>query len=305
MGRGIFGDTYALSETVVKAIPLALTGLGVALAFQIGFWNIGAEGQLYAGAIAATAVPLFFPALPRPVMLPLMALAAGLGGGILALLVVLPKVFRNVNEIITSLMLNYVAILLADYLIYGPWKDPKSFNFPLTPLYPPAAQLPTFFGTRVHLGALFVLVAALIMGFVMHRTRWGFELRLLGDSVSAARFAGVNINRYIIVAMLLSGSLAGLAGMTEVSGILHRLQRELSPGYGYSAIIVAWLARLNPWGVVAMAMFLGALFVGGYSLQTAGLSASSVFMLQGGMLFLVLIADVMLEYRFVYRTEER
>ncbi len=304
MARGMFGDAYALSETVVKAIPLALTGLGVAVAFKIGLWNIGAEGQLYMGAVAATAVPLFFPTLPVLVMMPAMIGAAMLAGGVWALLVALPKAYRNVNEIITSLMLNYVAILLAEYLIYGPWKDPAGFNFPLTPMYPKAAQLPLLFGTRVHLGFLLAILAAAVLAVVLTRSRWGFEVRLIGDSLNTARFAGVNISWHLLIAMLVSGGLAGLAGMAEVSGILHRLQRELSPGYGYSAIIVAWLARLNPWGVLVMAVFLGAVFVGGYSLQTAGLSSSSVFMLQGGMLFLVLVADVLLEYRLVFHRSE-
>jgi len=304
MARGILGDVYALSETAVKAIPLALAALGVAVAFRIGFWNIGAEGQLYAGAIGATAIPLFFPALPSLVMLPMMMLASALAGGALAVLAALPRIYRNVNEIITSLMLNYVVILFSDYLIYGPWKDPQSYNFPLTPLYPKAAHLPTFFGTRMHLGAVAALVAAAVLSLLINRSRWGFEVRLLGDSPNAARFAGLNPVRHILVAMLVSGGLAGLAGMTEVSGILHRLQRELSPGYGYAAIIVAWLARLHPWGVLAMAIFLGAVFVGGYSLQTAGLASASVFMLQGGMLFLVLIADVFLERRLVVRRRE-
>ena len=305
MARGIVGDFYAFSETIVKAIPLALAGLGVAVAFRIGFWNIGAEGQLYAGAIAATAIPLFFPSLSSFVMLTMMMFVAALAGGALAVLAALPRLYRNVNEIITSLMLNYVVILFADYLIYGPWKDPQSFNFPLTPLYPRAAHLPTFFGTRMHAGILLVLIAAAALDLLMRRSRWGFELRLLGDSPSAARFVGLSPVRHILVAMIVSGGLAGLAGMTEVAGILHRLQRELSPGYGYSAIIVAWLARLHPWGVVPMSVFLGAVFVGGYSLQAAGLASASVFMLQGGMLFVVLIADVLLEHRLILRRTGR
>jgi general nucleoside transport system permease protein len=301
MARGAFGDAYGVSEVFVKAIPLALAGLGVAVAFRAGLWNIGAEGQIYFGAIGATAVVLVLPHLPTPLMLPLMVMAGALTGGLWALLVAIPRVYRNVSEIITSLMFNYVAILFSDYLIYGPWKDPKAFGFPLTPLFPKAAQLPSYFGTRVHFGLVMALVAAALLHLLLRRTPWGFELRVLGDSTGAARYLGLNIGRHILLAMFLSGALAGLAGMTEVSGILHRLQRDISPGYGYAAIIVAWLGRLSPWGVLVTALLLGALFVGGYSLQAAGLAASSVFMLQGGMLFAVLVAEVLLEYRVVRR----
>ena len=300
MWKGAFGSKYGFSETVVKAIPLMLSGLGVSIAFRMLLWNIGAEGQLYLGAFAASWVALSFPDAPASVLLPAMVLAGFLAGALWALLPALPRAFLGVNEVITTLMLNYVGILWVDYLVYGPWKDPKGFNFPLSRPFSPSAVLPTIGGTRVHLGLVFALVAAAGLHIVLRRLKWGYEIRVIGESPTAARYAGMNIARNILLVMFLSGGLAGLAGMAEVSGITQRLQHGISPGYGYTAIIVAWLAKLNPWAVVAVSFLFGGLLVGGYSIQSAGLPAATVSMLQGAILFFVLGGEILTRYRVVF-----
>ncbi|MDK2820750.1 MAG: ral nucleoside transport system permease protein [Clostridia bacterium] len=297
MFNGAFGSRYGISETIVKAVPLMLAGLGISVAFRMLLWNIGAEGQLYMGAFGASWVALTFPQLPAYIMLPAMFFAGCLMGGLWALI---PAFFRakwEVNEVITTLMLNYVAIFWVDYLVYGPWKDPEGFNFPLTASFSEAATLPTIFGTRVHLGLIFALVSALVLAVILWHTRWGYEIRVIGESARAAHYAGINIKRNIMLVMFLSGALAGLAGMSEVAGIAHRLQHGISPGYGYTAIIVAWLAKLHPFMIILVSFFFGALIVGGYSVQISGVPAATVSMLQGAILFFLLGGELLTYYR--------
>lgn len=300
MFAGAFGSRYGVSETVVKAIPLMLSGLGVALAFRMLLWNIGAEGQLYMGAFAASWVALSHPEWPKPLLLTAMVLAGAVAGGLWGLLPAIPRAYLGVNEVITSLLLNYVAIYWVDYLVYGPWKDPQGYNFPLTPPFSPSAQLPVLGSTRVHLGLVFALVAAAGLYLVLRRLKWGYEIRVIGESPLAARYAGMNIARNILLVMFISGGLAGLAGMAEVSGITHRLQHGISPGYGYTAIIVAWLSKLSPVAIVGVSFLLSALLVGGYSVQTSGLPAATVSMLQGAILFFVLGGDILINYRLKF-----
>jgi len=300
MFRGAFGTRYGLTETVVKAIPLMIAGLGVGLAFRMKLWNIGGEGQLFMGACAATWVALTFAGQPAWVLLPAMFAAAAVGGGLWGLLPAIPRAYLGVNEIITTLMLNYVAILWVDYLVYGPWRDPAGFNFPLTARFTPGAVLPTLGDTRIHAGLLVGFTLALVLYLVLYRTRWGYEIRVIGDSPGAARYAGMRIGRNVLLVMLCSGAICGLAGMIEVSGVAHRLQPGFSPGYGYTAIIIAWLARLNPIAVVVVAFLFGGLLVGGFIVQISGVPATVVAMLQGLILFFVLAGEVVLKYR-VYR----
>jgi len=277
------------SETVVKAIPLTLAALGVSLAFRARLWNIGAEGQFYGGVLVATALALGFPGLPAPVIIPLMVAGGLLGGAIWGLLPGLLRAWLDVNEIISSLMLNYVALLLTDYFIFGPWRDPKGFNFPVTATFSDAARLPVLVtNTRIHLGLVFAIIAAALVWLLVSRTKWGFELKVMGDNLKAARYAGINITRNIVIAFLLSGALAGLAGMSEVTGIAGRLQQNLSPGYGYTAIIIAWLARLNPWAIILVAVLFGGLVSSGFTMQRVGVSSGLVTLLQGIVLFCVL-----------------
>ncbi len=304
MFTGAFGSPFGITETLVKAIPLLLCGLGVAVAYRISVWNIGAEGQFAAGAIAATAVTIYFTDQPAYISIPLMVLFAVAGGGIWGLLTAIPRVYFQVNELISSLMLNYVALLLLDYFVFGPWKDPKGMNFPGTPMFTDAQMLPALGSTRLHLGLVFALAAVLLYALLIRYTRWGYELRLTGANPEAAKNAGIRISRHILLVMLISGGLAGLAGMAEVSGVAHRLMYGISPGYGYTAIIVAWLAKLNPIGLVVSSFLFGGLIVGGYSVQTIGLPSSISSMLQGAILFFLIAGDMLAKVR-VRRSMEK
>jgi simple sugar transport system permease protein len=267
-------------------------------------WNIGAEGQLYLGAIFATWAALFLaPGAPGWLLVSLMIIAGMIGGGLWGLIPGALRAYFGASEIITSLMLNYVAILFSDYLIHGPWRDSQAFGFPGSASFPDAAWLPNWGTTRVHLGLLFGLVAAVLLWFLLRRTRWGYEISVMGENPRAALYAGMPMTRTILLVMALSGALAGLAGMSEVAGIGHQLQRNLSPGYGYAAIIVAWLARLHPFGAVLVAFLLAALTVGGDQLQmTIGLPAAIAPMLQGTILFFLLGGDILTRYRLVKRS---
>lgn len=299
MFLGAFGSKYSLSETMVKAIPLMLCGLGVSIAFRMLFWNIGAEGQLAVGGIAAAGVALFWAErLPAALLLPAMFVAGFVAGALWGLVPALLKAFIRVNEIITTLMMNYIAILWVEYLFYGPWKDPAGYGFPGTAQFPEAGWLPRLPGTRLHLGLAFAIVAAIFIWLVLGRTKWGYEIRVIGENPRAATYAGISLMRNIILVMILSGGLAGLAGMAEVSGISHRLQKGLTVGYGYTAIIVAWLGKLNPWGVLLVAILLAGLLVGGDQIQiTMQLPAAVALILQGAILFFMLGGELFARYR--------
>lgn len=297
------GQFYSLTETLVKAVPLMFTGLSVAIAFRMRFWNIGAEGQLVLGGVSAAAVALFFPTLfpflpeSRWFYLPMMIIAGVLAGAIWGLIPALLKSYLKVNEIITTLMLNYIAILWYQQLFQINWKDPQGFGFPGSAVFGEFAWLPRLSG-RLHWGLILAVVAAAFVWVVMDRTRWGYEIRLIGENDTAARYAGVSLARNIVLVMLLSGGLAGLAGMVEVSAIAHRLQEGLDVGNGFTGIIVAWLGKLNPWGALLWAFLLAMLFVGGDQIQiTMGLPASVALVLQGAILIFVLGGDIFTRYR--------
>ncbi len=440
MFAGALGGRYAFSETLLKATPIILCALGVSIAFRMLFWNIGAEGQLAMGGFAAAGVALFvptnYPDLPVWIALLLAFLAAFLAGAVWILVPALLKAFFKVNEIITTLMLNYVAVLWIEYLFYGPWKDPKGYGFPgsaqfikemwlgriqhgwvqpaivlliggvllslgLSLLAAPVARrqawlglisgaitvmlgwlaapylselaivvttfltqgwlLPegagqaatvallwltlslsllmvsvarrglaalqqshytgivnfavaTFLGgmaagqvvllivllagTRVHVGFLIGLAAAAFIWLVLGRTKWGYEIRVIGENPRAAMYAGVNLARNIILVAILSGGLAGLAGFSEVLGVSHRLQKGLTVGYGYTAILVAWLAGLNPWGIIIWGILWAALLVGGDQIQISmNLPAAMAPSLQGLIVFCVLGGQFLITHR--------
>lgn len=290
---GAFGSSFGLTETLVKAIPLMLCGLGVSLAYRIQVWNIGAEGQFVVGAMAATAITVYLPGLPGWVALPVMLLSGLVAGALWGLFTALPKVLFNVNELIISLMLNYVALLGLDFVVFGPWRDPKGMNFPGTPAFTADQTLPVFGDSRLHFGLVLALLAVVLAAVFVQKTRWGYELRLIGANPEAARHAGINLKGHVVLVMLLSGGLAGIAGMAEVSGVAHRLLYGISPGYGYTAIIVAWIARLSPWGIVVSAVLFGGLIVGGYSVQTLGLPSSISSLLQGAVLFFLIAGSIL------------
>lgn len=311
MSAWFSGDIYSVSETLVRATPLILTGLAVAVAFRMKFWNIGAEGQLVMGGLAASGVALFLPAaapwIPQTVFVYglMMGGAAIVAGALWALIPALLKAYLNVNEIIVTLMLNYIAILWYFQLYTSAWKDPDGFGFPGSALFGEFAWLPKFFGTRVHLGLFIGLIAAVGVWVLLDKTRAGYEIRLIGDNPEAARYAGVSIFRNILLVMLVSGGLAGLAGMTEVAGISHKLQQGLAADNGFTAIIVAWVAKLRPWAIVLVSFLLAGLFVGGDQIQLRmGLPSSVAQVVQGVILFFVLGGDIFSRYRLrVYRTE--
>jgi simple sugar transport system permease protein len=304
MVQGAFGSLHDLSEVVVKAIPLMLCGLAVAVAAKIRVWNVGGEGQLVLGGIGAAAVALFLaPRLASPAVLPLMLVAGFASGGLWALLAGILRSKRDVNEILTTLMLNYVAILWSEHLYFGPWRDPMGMGFPGTAMLPDAAWLPRLSGTRIHLGIVLALGAAVLLQTALSRTRWGYEIRVIGESPEAARYARMPINRTILWVMFLSGGLAGLAGMAEVSGIHYRLQQGLAVGYGYTGIIVAWLARLHPAGILLAALLIASVLVGGEQLQAVMHLPSAVgLVLEGTLLFFVLGGDLFSQYRVRWRT---
>jgi general nucleoside transport system permease protein len=306
MARGAFGERYNLSETLVKAIPLMLAALAVGVAFRMLFWNIGAEGQLVSGAIAATWVALFLPeqigGLPGWSYIPLMIMAAFLAGAIWALIPAVMKAYLRVNEIITTLMLNYVALLGMQYLYTGPWKDPRGFGFPGTAQFPREAWLPRLAPElglgRVHYGLIIAIVAAAVIWLLLSQTKWGLEVKVIGKNPVAARYAGMNIARNIVLVMLISGGLAGLAGYSQVAGVAFRLQSGIAVGDGFTAIIVAWLAKLNPLSILLVSILMAGLSTGGDQLQiTMGLPAAVAGILQGSILFFVLGADVFVNYR--------
>ena len=289
---GALGSPFAIEQTIIKAIPLMLTGLGVALAFTMGLWNIGAEGQLVAGALAASWLALTA-SLPTLVMLPGLILLGAAGGAAWAFIPAVLKTFVGVNEIISTLMLNYIALLWVDYMVFGSWADPTAFSFPYSRPFPAQAHFPVLLGD-IHIGLVLALIAALLLAGLLQRTHWGYEIRTIGASLPAARYAGMRVRRNVLLVMAASGALAGLAGVGEVSGVIHRIQQGISPGYGFTAIIIAWVARLNPWAVILVAVLFAALLNGGFVIQTAGVPAAIAYMIQALVLFLVLASEHLL-----------
>lgn len=298
MLKGAFGGGYELAETLVKATPLIIAGLAVGLSFRVALWNIGAEGQIYLGAAAASFVALRADVIPDFLTLPLMGLAAFAAGAVWGGIPGFLRAYLGVSEILTSLMMNYIAVFFVDYLVYGPWKDPKGYGFPLTPAFLEEAHLPAFPGVRLHFGLVIGLLLVFIVWFMMTRTRWGYELRVSGGNPQAARYGGVNLPGTLLLVMALSGGLAGLAGFSEIAGIQHRLQHGFSPGYGYTAIIIAWLSRLNPFGTVLVSVLFGGLLVGSEQLQiSTGLPTAFSYLLQGSLLFFILGGEIFHTYK--------
>jgi general nucleoside transport system permease protein len=286
---GAFGSVYGLSEVVVRAIPLMLCAVATAIPARIGLLNVGAEGQLHAGALATTWGALALGFLPRAPLLPTLVLLGLAGGAAAALVPAVLRLAANVNETISTLLLNYVIVLLVEYAVRGPWKDPMSYNWPFTPEFPEAARLGFYGGTRVHAGLWFALVAIALFYVVLRRTRWGYEIRVLGDNPEAAVRAGISLGRYVLLTMCVGGALAGLAGMAEVCAIQGRLRPGISTGFGYTGFLVSWLALHHPLGIVVMAILLGVLSVGGDLVQISlGLPAATVSIITALIFFVVL-----------------
>jgi len=297
---GSFGGSYPISQTLAAAIPLATIALGTVVAFRVQLWNIGGEGQFYMGAFGATAVELVGgrAGWPAAILLPAMLLAGFAAGAAWALVPAWLRAWHGVSEIITTLMLNYVAILWVNYLVYGPWKDPAGHNFPMSPRFPDNATFARMGDGQLHTGLFVPIVAAAMLVFVLARTRWGYDLRVVGENPEAARYAGINVRSTMLTAMLVSGGMAGVAGMVQVAGIIHLLNGQLSSNYGYTAIIIAWLAQLHPVAVLVVAVLFGALVNGGFAVSQEGIPQALGAVLQGMILFFVLgIGDVFTRYR--------
>lgn len=293
-------EVWSWHELAIKAAPLILIGVGLAICFRSNNWNIGAEGQLIIGAIVGSMIPVMFPDFQTWLTLPLMLLMGMLGGAAYGAIPALLKTRFNTNEILTSLMLVYVAQLVLDWVVRGPWRDPKGFNFPQTIQFSPAATLPEIMpmSGRANWGIAFAIVAALLLWFMLSRMLKGFEVRVLGQSPRAGRFAGFSSSRMVFFAFLISGGLAGLAGICEVSGAIGKLQPTISPGYGFTAIIVAFLGRLNPLGIIFSGLLLALTYLGGEAAQISlGVSDKVVRAFQGILLFFVLAADTLILYR--------
>ena len=267
---GGFGSKFALSETLNRATPLIFTGLAAAVAFRAKFWNIGAEGQLYFGALAATILGTGVVTMPSFLMIPFLFLAGAMAGGLALIGPVLLKSALKVDEVVTTLLLNFVILLFVNYLLEGPLKDPMSMGWPQAASIIDQGVLPALLPrTRLHIGFLVAISAAVMIWALMRYTIWGYEIRAVGANPTAARFSGISINRTVMLVAILSGGLAGMAGITETTGTKGYLTLDLSPGFGYSGIAVAMLANLHPIGVVLSAIFLAGIYVGSDSMSRA------------------------------------
>ncbi len=266
MLRGAFGGKQQLTETILKTGPLLMVGLGLTAAFRARVWNIGGEGQFYMGALFGGVIALAFPDMPSIILLPLMLLAGALGGMLWALIAGLLKVRRGMNEIISTLMLNYIAVLLMQYLVRGPLNDPNGY-LPVSAQFSDNARLPTLFSSRIHVGIILVILLVPAVYFLLWKTPLGFKLRAVGSKASVARYAGIQVERVVLFALSFSGALAGLAGIIEVSTLHTRLKSDISGNYGFSGILVALLGRMHPLGVTFASIFFAALTIGAQSMQ--------------------------------------
>jgi ABC-type uncharacterized transport system permease subunit len=294
------GDLWGLQEITVKMVPLVIIAVGLSFCFRANLWNIGAEGQLVVGAIVGSIIPLATHGTEAGPWVVILALLLGIvGGALYALVPALLRVSLGVNEILTSLMLVYVAQLGLDWLVRGPWRDPKGFNFPQSVVFDPGATLPSLIGDgRLHAGVAIAVVAVLAAWFIFARTLFGFGIRVSGEAPKAARFAGFDANRLVVVSFAVSGGLAGLAGIVEVTGQIGQLKPSISPGYGFTAIIVAFLGRLHPIGIMFGAFVISLTVIGGENAQIMlklPLDLTTVF--QGVLLMCVLAADALVSNR--------
>jgi len=304
IGEASFGNIGVLSDTIVKATPILLTGLACSVAFRMKLWNIGAEGQFIMGAWGAAAVvlfPILAPGTSPWIFIPTMMVAAMAAGAAWGFIPGYLKAKLNVNEIITTLMMNYIAISWVNFWVFAVWSEggfQMSPEFPRTAWLPRllnfAQTIPVFRGLTTHGGFFIGVIAAIILWFMVYRSRWGYEIRLIGDNPRAAKYAGINIARNTIFVMMLSGALAGLGGMSEVTGVVHRLQTSpIAAGYGFTGIIVAWLAKLNPIAIIFVSILFGALLLAGREIQPSGVPK----MIQGIMLVCLIASDFFLRYR--------
>jgi general nucleoside transport system permease protein len=295
--QGSLGSRFAISETLSRATPLMFTGLAAAVAFRARFWNIGAEGQFYLGAIAATLVGTGWVTLPSIVMLPLIFLAGFLGGGGLLLIPAVLKTRIQVDEVVTTLLLNFIVLLLVSYLVEGPLKDPSALGWPQALPVIDQATLPRLMG-RLHLGLIGAVLCAVSVWVLNHRSVLGYRMKAIGANPQAARFVGIPVNWVILATALLSGGLAGMGGVSEVAGLKGYLSLDLSPGFGYTGIIVAMLAQLHPLGVLVAAVFIAAIYVGADAMsRAANLPTYLADVMVSASLLCMLVSILLTQYR--------
>ena len=286
---GPFKSGYWISELILKITPLLLCSLAVTLALKVKFWNIGVEGQFCIGAWAAGGIALIYGGLPEYILLPLMILSGFASGSLWGAIPAVLKVKLKVNEIITTLLMNYVAALWLNHFVYGRWKGRD--GFPYTETFSGSASLPNLLGQRAHIGIFFGIAISISLYFIFGRTRFGYKARVVGENAKAAEYGGINVGVVVLAVMLLSGGIAGLAGMSDVSGIHHRLHPNILLGYGYTGIIIAWLSRSDLLRVLAVSALFGILAVGGDIIQVYQVPNAIVRILQGSIFLSVLAAD--------------
>lgn len=295
---GIIGSSYAISEVFVKATPLILAGLGVAVGFRSGFTNIGAEGQLYMGAIAAACIALGLKGLPAIIMIPLILLAGFLFGGVWSLIPGVLKARFGISDVINTIMFNFIAIGVVGILLRSVLKDPNN-PFPMSETFPQAATMPQLLGSgeRVHAGIIIALIAAFLVWLLVWRTPRGFEMRAVGLNPRACQCSGISVNKNIVISSIISGGLAGLAGVCEVTGLHNKMLEGISVNYGYIAVIVALLGQNHPLGVIISALGIAALQVGALSMQrSAGVPTSISSILMGTVVLLILARRIMFNF---------
>ena len=295
--------TYGISELLVKATPLALIATGLAFCFKNNIYNIGAEGQLTMGAIFGGGIGIYFHDTNSFWLLPLMIIGGAIGGSLWAMIPALLKNKFNTNEILTSLMLVYVALFILDYLVVGPWRDPEGYSFPKTRSFSDSGRMPLLFeGLRIHIGLIITLILIFISWFVFAKTIFGFQLKVSGFSPIAARYAGFNQKILIYLAFGICGAFAGIAGLAEVSGPIGLLYRDISPNYGFTAIIVAFLGRLHPLGIIFASLIIALTYLGAEDAQLfMQVPAAVGFLFQGLVLFYLLGADFLVKYKLEFK----
>ena len=300
IAKGAWRSPIAIKGTIKIAIPLLIAALGITPAFQMKFWNIGAEGQIIMGGIFASYFAIFFDQLPHGLLIFLMFCAGMIGGGLWGLIPAYFKTKFGTNETLFTLMLNYIALYTIKYLTEGPWKDPESSGFPKIATFDKNARLDLIFG--VHAGWLIGIILVIIVFIYIKFTKHGYEISVVGESANTARYAGMNVKKIIMRTMFFSGAICGIAGMAQVSGAAFTLGDGVAGGVGFTAIIVAWLAKLNPILILIVTLLFGMLEKGCSVMQSDfGLSASVSSILQGIILFFILAFDFFTQYRFVFR----
>lgn len=298
MVKGSFGSPGRIRQTIILAIPLLITGIGVSVAFKMQYWNIGGEGQILMGAFGATIFALNFPDLPMPLLLIFMIISGATFGGLWALISGILKVYFNTNETITTLMLNYVALKIITYLQYDAWKDKQALGFPKIANFPDNAIFPSVF--RVHIGWIIALALVAVFYVLMKHSKMGYEISVLGESENTAKYAGINIKKTILKAVFISGAVCGLTGVIQASAVSNTLSVEVTGGVGYTAIIVAWLSNLNAPITLIVSVLFAALLEGGAYIQTAfGIPNAAASVMQALILFFVLGSEFFVRYKLV------